>query len=98
MYKLECIFLKVRFEIEGMCYLEVTNGFFKHIFKLFSSVYYIICFTFYLFFPTPLFIKNFAEDDKRKTMKYLKPTQRTESHALTFFIGFFAGFFLALFV
>ncbi|KAL8531593.1 hypothetical protein ACS0TY_008260 [Phlomoides rotata] len=45
-----------------------------------------------------LFVKNFAEDDKRKAMKYLKPTQRTESHALTFFIGLFAGCFLALFV
>lgn len=34
-----------------------------------------------------IFVKHFAEDDKRKAMKYLKPTQRTESHAVTFFIG-----------
>lgn len=34
-----------------------------------------------------MFVKHFAEDDKRKAMKYLKPTQRTESHAVTFFIG-----------
>ena len=34
-----------------------------------------------------IFVKNFAEDNKRKAMKYLKPTQRTESHAVTFFIG-----------
>ena len=34
-----------------------------------------------------LFVKYFAEDDKRKAMKYLKPCQRKESHAVTFFIG-----------
>ncbi|KAK6133799.1 hypothetical protein DH2020_032510 [Rehmannia glutinosa] len=45
-----------------------------------------------------LFVKQFAEDDKRKAMKYLKPTQRKESHAVTFFIGLFAGCFIALFV
>lgn len=33
-------------------------------------------------------MKHFAEDDKRKAMKYLKPkTQRRESHSVTFFIG-----------
>ncbi|KAF3682640.1 Phosphate transporter PHO1-3 [Capsicum annuum] len=45
-----------------------------------------------------IFIKHFAEDDKKKAMKYLKPTQKKESHAVTFFIGLFAGCFLALFV
>ncbi|CAA2967077.1 phosphate transporter PHO1 homolog 1 isoform X2 [Olea europaea var. sylvestris] len=45
-----------------------------------------------------LFIKHFAEDDRRKAMKYLKPTQRKESHSMTFFIGLFTGCFLALFV
>ncbi|KAF3329002.1 phosphate transporter PHO1-3 [Carex littledalei] len=44
-----------------------------------------------------LFIKNFAKDDKQKAMKYLKPHQRKESHAVTFFIGLFAGCFMALF-
>ncbi|KAJ4818093.1 Phosphate transporter PHO1 1 [Rhynchospora pubera] len=44
-----------------------------------------------------LFIKQFAEDDKRKAMKYLKPHQRKESHTVTFFIGLFAGCFMALF-
>ncbi|KAJ3700733.1 hypothetical protein LUZ61_004438 [Rhynchospora tenuis] len=44
-----------------------------------------------------LFIKHFAEDDKRKAMKYLKPHQRKESHTVTFFIGLFAGCFMALF-
>lgn len=34
-----------------------------------------------------LFIKHFAEEDRRKAMKYLKPTQRKESHYVTFFIG-----------
>lgn len=34
-----------------------------------------------------LFIKNFAEDNRRKAMKYLKPIQREESHTVTFFIG-----------
>ena len=34
-----------------------------------------------------LFVKHFAEDDKTKAMKYLKPHQRKESYAVTFFIG-----------
>ncbi|WOG88906.1 hypothetical protein DCAR_0208141 [Daucus carota subsp. sativus] len=45
-----------------------------------------------------IFIKHFAEDDKRKAMKYLKPTQRKESHAVTFFIGLFTGCFIVFFV
>ncbi|PIA63442.1 hypothetical protein AQUCO_00201053v1 [Aquilegia coerulea] len=45
-----------------------------------------------------LFVKNFAEDDRRKAMKYLKPSQRKESHGVTFFIGLFTGCFVALFV
>lgn len=36
-----------------------------------------------------LFIKHFAEEDRRKAMKYLKPQQRKESHSVTFFIGKF---------
>ncbi|KAM0961441.1 phosphate transporter PHO1 homolog 1-like [Malus sylvestris] len=43
-----------------------------------------------------LFIKHFAEEDRRKAMKYLKPTQRKESHSITFFIGLFTGCFIAL--
>ncbi|KAG5068705.1 hypothetical protein JHK85_001082 [Glycine max] len=43
-----------------------------------------------------LFIKNFAEENRRKAMKYLRPSQRKESHAVTFFIGLFTGTFLAL--
>ncbi|KAK4479860.1 hypothetical protein RD792_015403 [Penstemon davidsonii] len=45
-----------------------------------------------------LFLKNFAQDDKRKAMKYLKPTHREESHSVTFFIGLFTGCFFALFI
>ncbi|XVE91349.1 hypothetical protein REPUB_Repub01dG0002100 [Reevesia pubescens] len=43
-----------------------------------------------------LFIKHFAEEDRRKGMKYLRPRQRKESHAVTFFIGLFSGCFIAL--
>lgn len=43
-----------------------------------------------------LFIKHFAEEDRRKGMKYLKPRQRKESHAVTFSIGLFTGCFIAL--
>ncbi|CAI9096328.1 OLC1v1032437C4 [Oldenlandia corymbosa var. corymbosa] len=45
-----------------------------------------------------IFVKHFAEDDRRKAMKYLKPTQRKESHAVTFFIGLFLGCFVALLI
>lgn len=44
-----------------------------------------------------LFIKHFAEEDRRKAMKYLKPQQHKDSHSVTFFIGLFTGCFLALF-
>ncbi|XP_057482101.1 phosphate transporter PHO1 homolog 1-like [Actinidia eriantha] len=44
-----------------------------------------------------IFVKQFAEDDRRKAMKYLKPTHRKESHGVTFFIGLFTGCFVALF-
>ncbi|KAF3432615.1 hypothetical protein FNV43_RR27355 [Rhamnella rubrinervis] len=44
-----------------------------------------------------LFIRNFAEEDRRKAMKYLKPHQHKESHSVTFFIGLFTGCFIALF-
>uniref|UniRef100_A0A0D9WQ09 Uncharacterized protein n=1 Tax=Leersia perrieri TaxID=77586 RepID=A0A0D9WQ09_9ORYZ len=45
-----------------------------------------------------LFVRHFAEGDKRKAMKYLKPNQREESHTTTFFIGLFTGGFVALFI
>ncbi|CAN6727599.1 unnamed protein product [Malus baccata var. baccata] len=43
-----------------------------------------------------LFTKHFAEEDRRKAIKYLKPTERKESHYVTFFIGLFTGCFIAL--
>lgn len=33
------------------------------------------------------FTKHFADDDKRKAIKYLKPNQRKESDTVNFFIG-----------
>ncbi|KAD4983003.1 hypothetical protein E3N88_19674 [Mikania micrantha] len=45
-----------------------------------------------------IFMKQFTEDDRRKAMKYLKPTQREVSHVVTFFIGLFTGCFIAFFV
>ncbi|XP_071706366.1 phosphate transporter PHO1 homolog 1-like [Rutidosis leptorrhynchoides] len=45
-----------------------------------------------------IFVKKFAQDDRRKAMKYLKPAQRKESHSVTFFIGLYTGCFIALFV
>lgn len=45
-----------------------------------------------------LFVKHFAEEDRRKARKYLKPHQRKESHSVTFFIGLFTGSFIALLV
>ncbi|KAK4764864.1 hypothetical protein SAY86_025954 [Trapa natans] len=43
-----------------------------------------------------LFIKHFAEENRRKAMKYLKPDQRKDSHGKTFFVGLFTGCFIAL--
>uniref|UniRef100_A0A7N0U1M0 Uncharacterized protein n=1 Tax=Kalanchoe fedtschenkoi TaxID=63787 RepID=A0A7N0U1M0_KALFE len=45
-----------------------------------------------------LFVKHFADEDRRKAMRYLKPHAREESHATTFFIGLFTGCLVALFV
>ena len=44
------------------------------------------------------FVKQFAQDNRRKAMKYLKPTQRKESHAVTFLIGVILYFLLLIFV
>ncbi|XP_057995335.1 phosphate transporter PHO1 homolog 1 isoform X2 [Hevea brasiliensis] len=43
-----------------------------------------------------LFGRHFAQEDRRKAMKYLKPQQRKLSHSVTFFIGLFTGCFIAL--
>ncbi|XAR55870.1 hypothetical protein NMG60_11036101 [Bertholletia excelsa] len=44
-----------------------------------------------------IFVKHFAGDNRRKAMKYLKPTQRKDSHSITFFTGLLTGCFIALF-
>eukprot|EP00252_Welwitschia_mirabilis_P023799 TRINITY_DN6839_c0_g1_i3.p1 TRINITY_DN6839_c0_g1~~TRINITY_DN6839_c0_g1_i3.p1 ORF type:complete len:690 (+),score=30.47 TRINITY_DN6839_c0_g1_i3:146-2071(+) len=44
------------------------------------------------------FTKHFAEEDRKKAMKFLKPVEKKDSHAVTFFIGLFTGCFIALFV
>lgn len=45
-----------------------------------------------------IFVRHFAGDNRRKAMKYLRPAQRKDSHAATFFTGLMAGCFAALFV
>ncbi|BAS70005.1 phosphate transporter PHO1-1 [Oryza sativa Japonica Group] len=45
-----------------------------------------------------VFVRHFAAGNRRKAMKYLKPTQRKESHTVTFFIGLMTGCFVALFL
>ena len=44
-----------------------------------------------------IFVRHFAGDNRRKAMKYLKPAQRKESHAVPFFTGLATGCFAALF-
>lgn len=34
-----------------------------------------------------IFTKHFANDDKKKAMKFLRPQQHKESHMVTFFVG-----------
>lgn len=43
------------------------------------------------------FVRHFAGDNRRKAMKYLKPTQRKDSHGIPFLTGLMTGFFAALF-
>ncbi|XP_059450135.1 phosphate transporter PHO1 homolog 9-like isoform X2 [Corylus avellana] len=42
------------------------------------------------------FIKHFANGNRRKGMKILRPTARRERHRITFSLGFFSGWSLAL--
>ncbi|KAJ0966511.1 hypothetical protein J5N97_023428 [Dioscorea zingiberensis] len=44
-----------------------------------------------------IFTKHFASNDRKKAMKFLKPQQRKNSHAITFFVGLFTGSFVTLF-
>ncbi|KAG2596184.1 hypothetical protein PVAP13_5KG145200 [Panicum virgatum] len=45
-----------------------------------------------------IFVRHFAGDNRRKAMKYLKPAQREESHAVPFLTGLATGCFAALVV
>lgn len=44
-----------------------------------------------------LFTKHFANNDRKKAMKFLRPQQHKESHMVTFFVGLFTGSFVTLF-
>lgn len=34
-----------------------------------------------------IFTKHFANNDRKKAMKFLRPQQQKESHMVTFFVG-----------
>ncbi|KAB1219297.1 Phosphate transporter PHO1 [Morella rubra] len=44
-----------------------------------------------------IFTKHFANNDRKKAMKFLKPQQQKASHMVTFFVGLFTGCFVSLF-
>ncbi|KAH0641255.1 hypothetical protein KY285_037841 [Solanum tuberosum] len=44
-----------------------------------------------------LFTQHFANSDRKKAMKFLRPQQNKESHMVTFFVGLFTGCFVTLF-
>ncbi|XP_024025376.1 phosphate transporter PHO1 [Morus notabilis] len=44
-----------------------------------------------------IFIKHFANNDRKKAMKFLRPQQQKDSHMVTFFVGLFTGCFVSLF-
>ncbi|PON37718.1 SPX domain containing protein [Parasponia andersonii] len=44
-----------------------------------------------------MFIKHFANNDRKKAMKFLRPQQHKDSHMVTFFVGLFTGCFVSLF-
>ncbi|XP_057486634.1 phosphate transporter PHO1-like [Actinidia eriantha] len=44
-----------------------------------------------------LFTKHFANNDRKKAMKFLRPITHKESHMVTFFVGLFTGCFVTLF-
>ncbi|XP_020887661.1 phosphate transporter PHO1 [Arabidopsis lyrata subsp. lyrata] len=44
-----------------------------------------------------IFTKHFANNDRKKAMKFLKPHQTKDSHMVTFFVGLFTGCFISLF-
>ncbi|KAF3456485.1 hypothetical protein FNV43_RR01135 [Rhamnella rubrinervis] len=44
-----------------------------------------------------IFTKHFANNDRKKAMKFLRPQQHKDSHMVTFFVGLFTGSFVSLF-
>ncbi|CAN4091090.1 unnamed protein product [Withania somnifera] len=44
-----------------------------------------------------LFTQHFANSDRKRAMKFLRPQQNKESHMVTFFVGLFTGCFVTLF-
>ncbi|XVF62823.1 hypothetical protein PTKIN_Ptkin09bG0039500 [Pterospermum kingtungense] len=44
-----------------------------------------------------IFTKHFANNDRKKAMKFLRPQQQKESHMITFFVGLFTGCFVSMF-
>ncbi|CAI9776918.1 unnamed protein product [Fraxinus pennsylvanica] len=44
-----------------------------------------------------LFTQHFANKDRKKAMKFLRPQQLKDSHVVTFFVGLFTGSFVTLF-
>lgn len=44
-----------------------------------------------------VFTKQFASNDRKKAMKFLRPQQPKDSHMITFLVGLFTGSFIALF-
>ncbi|KAG6757330.1 hypothetical protein POTOM_037638 [Populus tomentosa] len=44
-----------------------------------------------------IFTKHFANSDRKKAMKFLRPQRQRESHMVTFFVGLFTGCFVSLF-
>ncbi|KAE8735977.1 Phosphate transporter PHO1-2 [Hibiscus syriacus] len=44
-----------------------------------------------------IFTKHFANNDRKKAMKFLRPQEQKNSHMVTFFVGLFTGSFVSLF-
>ncbi|KAF8392158.1 hypothetical protein HHK36_022500 [Tetracentron sinense] len=44
-----------------------------------------------------IFTKYFANHERKRAMKFLRPQQKKESHLITFFVGLFTGCFVTLF-
>ncbi|KAJ9700746.1 hypothetical protein PVL29_006188 [Vitis rotundifolia] len=44
-----------------------------------------------------IFTRHFANNDRKKAMKFLRPQHHRDSHMVTFFVGLFTGCFVSLF-